>query len=78
MNTLDYAAELRAGAEYLLEDLETNWWFHKIIPSEQVYNWLSTLEVTPSGASPLEHMSNPEQAFCFLLIAEALEAGDLP
>ena len=78
MNTPEYAAELRTAAEKLLSNPDALWWYVVILSSNNVFTWLQDLSRLPNGSVAMDHMTNDEAAFAFLLLAEALEAGDLP
>lgn len=78
MNTLKYAAALRFGAEKLINNPQALWWYEAVTPDQQIWNWLIKISELPNAVIPLDFMTNSEAALCFLLLAEALEAGDLP
>jgi len=77
MNQLEYAKTLREGAEKLLTSPTSQWWYASISSSDQVFNWLCKLSESEKPSHPLDFMTNNQAALCFLLLATALESGDL-
>ena len=77
MTNLDYAKTLRNGAQVLIDNPDSCWWYYSVVEPTNVFNWLLRLEGLSTKPQPLDFLTNEEAALCFLFLAEALEAGDL-